>query len=389
MGLRSKDPKRHKELRDLIGEPGKVDEVALSDEELKNRLGYFQELSGIPNVVEDYNRQKWVQDVAPAILRTVRDFDIPINGAGAEAAAAYILNSGIANNFNPQVLAELISDSAGGMQSKKFEALKQVGAQLQAGYYPRINEYYGPVSESTDDYSADIKRLNEMVGLRTNRAQAQADVDQLVSSLPGELARGREELFGSLLQPTAQYFEDVVAPEVQQGLNARGLLYSGDLESELNRAGGELQGSLESAYLDQQAADDAFFRDAAYQQTFMKEIQAGNDVTAQVANQRQQATQAQQMSFQRTQAQLARQFQSVLQQKQQNRQYEAQQAQYRMQQNANKANPWQMVGQAVGTIGGAIIGNAVAPGIGGYIGAGAGGQFGGYGGSVIPNRMNS
>lgn len=361
---------RWKELQGIIGDPGKVDEAALTDPELAQRLSAYQEMGSFK---PEFNKRKLARSLQERLA-----------GNGLSPQYAERIGHAIADNaaktgqFDPSVI-----------NSAEFGNPFHTNALQDVLNLTRQEFGQGGYNVGRGDFSGDVKRLSDLTTQRGNRAKAQTDVNDLITNLPQELMRGRQHLFQGEADSANQYYNDYLAPEVMQGLNSRGLLYSGDLESELSRTAGDVQGSLENAYTNQQSQDDAFFQNAAYQQTFMNEIQAGNDVTGQIANQRNQASQNQNMSFQRTQADLSRQFQALLQQKQQTRQIQAQDAQYRRQQEANKPNQWQALGQAVGTVGGAVVGNMVAPGIGGYIGAGVGGQLGGAGGSAIPGRLNT
>lgn len=231
------------------------------------------------------------------------------------------------------------------------------------------------------DLGTDLNAIEGLISSRGKQASSQKQIDDLVASLPQELARNRGDLFNTLGQQGQQYFGDVLAPQIVQGLNARGLLNSGDLESELARGAGDVQGSYESALMDQQAQDDAFFQNAAYQQTFQKEIQSGTDLSSQVQYSRGQAMQNQQQSFQGIQANLNRQYQSLLQQRQnqaslnnQRAQYDQQQAQAAQQSQNSLLNS---LGQSVGAVGGAVVGNYLGGPLGGAIGSQAGQSIGG------------
>lgn len=288
-----------------------------------------------------------------------------------------------------QIVSANSSSNGGGHNDDTFQNLLRFATPetirtLQGKDYSGSGAGYGG-----GDYSGDLKAIGDIISLRGRQTEAQSQADSLVSSLPQELARGRNEFYNAAVGQGQQYFNESLAPSIMQSLNARGILNSGDLESELSRGAGDIQGSIQSSIMNQQAADDAFFMNAAYQQTFQKEIQAGQDLSSQVQNSRGQAMQNQQFGFQRIQGDLSRQYQDMIMNREQQRQMTLMRQNFDQQQRLankqNQANEYGQIGQTVGSIGGAVLGAYFGGPPGAVVGSGIGGQAGAqFGQSKVP-----
>lgn len=352
-------------LHKQVGAPGSVDVANLSDAELQDRLSNFNDLQGIPEPAQGYDQEKYVADVAGLIGYKLQEQGKGSRASGALREAANYLFASKDGGFNPVIFGNILNAGHNG------DDLKNFANDIQGQVFPLTNGYLR-TSNGAPDYSNQINEAQGVLTDRGNRANSQAQIDQLNSSLPEELARGRNQLFGAQANDASRFFSEQLAPTVMGNLNSRGILYSGDLESELNRAAGDVQSTLESSQADQISADDMFFRNAAYQQTFQREIQAGQDLSGQVGNARNQALNNQDLNFQRTQADLGRQYSSLISQRQNEQASMAQQAaakrQKDLQDSQNQAGLISGIGSSVGAIGGAAIGGPPGAVIGGTTG---------------------
>lgn len=252
--------------------------------------------------------------------------------------------------------------------------------QIQSG------NFYTEGQTIKTDTSKDVNDATTLLEQRATQGAEEAKVQDFMNTLPAELARTREGFLNQQTQQAGEQFREVVAPDVAQMLNVKGLLNSGDLPSELNRSASALFSPIQQAEQDLMEQDDLFFQNAGYQTALRKEIQAGQDVTSSIQANRAQTTQNQNLNFQRTQADLQRAFNENQAQRASDRAYSSYQRQLQSQQDLqsrqNKTNTVSSIGGAVGSIGGAIIGSSFGP-VGTVIGSNLGNQIGGGSGRGI------
>lgn len=362
------------ELAKLIGAPGSVDEGSLTDEELAKRLDAYRQSNEFAPEFSHGKLARTVQERLAGNGISWKDAETISHAIANEVEQSGKLNPSWKKDYWKYLKDKTPSPGEDNAIRQQLDiTAKEVG---EGGYFL-----------GKPDYSPDIKRVGDIIGTRQKKAANQKIADDFIASLPQELARGRSDFANSELGYGSQYYNESLAPSIVQNLNARGMVFSGDLESELNRGAYDVQSSIQNEVQSAQAQDDAFFQNAAYQNTFQKEIAAGNDVNQLAQNQRGMAMENQQQTFLRSQANLSQQYQSMIFQRENQRNMAIQQQQLArqrdMQQDQNRAGMFSGLGQSAGTIGGALIGNVLLPGIGGVIGAGLGGQFGQQGGQSL------
>jgi len=231
------------------------------------------------------------------------------------------------------------------------------------------------------DTSSEIKSIQDLLSSRETKLKREGQLEQFQSGLQDELARGRTDFIRGEEDYARYVYENELKPRIEENLNVRGLLYSGDLATELARTGSGLQADIEQQALALQQEDDAFFQDIAYQNTFRKEIEAGNDVSSQLDFARNQTRTNQQQNFLRTQNDLRRRYQEQSYQKDLDRQLRVQEANLKRQQDLARKNQQSglisSIGSTAGMIGGALIGAKLSnPVVGAQIGSQLGGTAG-------------
>lgn len=239
------------------------------------------------------------------------------------------------------------------------------------------------ILDSTDlPLSAETESLKDLTGQvlsgRSLKRENEQAIDNYQASLPDELARTRGELVNTLQGEATRTFNDFSKPSIQQNLNARGLLYSGDLASEFAREASSLQAPIENLQTQLIDEDYAFYKDIAHQTALRREIEASNNVADSLAFQKGKSRLRQQQDFDSAQATLARTYNENLARRQGEQALTAQNEQLRQKQEAekrkkrleNNANAYRLGGQIVGAVGGAIL---AGPGAGTYAGYQAGG----------------
>lgn len=360
-------PSREEALRAYIGAPEDIGlEPILEDVELQDRLLAYQGLVGSQQTSRVYDRDRFAQIIKDEALKRINANGINgHNEAGLKIASEYAADAFEKGNYNPQVFAEYISDRSGGeIGPGEFERLKNaakdIGSQFGGN---RFNEFYRDVVSTPADYSTDIKRINDLLSARGLKRQREEELSQFESGLESEFARGREEFLRGEEEYGRNVFQNVLAPQIAENLNIRGLLYSGDLASELARSASGIQSGTEAAFLKQQEEDDLFFQNAAYNTTFRKEIEAGRDISSALSQERETQRANRQISFQRTQNDLRRRYQEESYQRDLERQSRLQEQRLRLERDVGEKQRRNElvgnIGSTLGQIGGTIIGSRI------------------------------
>lgn len=400
------------------------DETTLTDEELKARLGEYQGIQGYQD--KQYNRDKLVNEIAqrfrqfggrgPDLMKDANNFaDIVIannqvpeyfmNPGAYKGSPGY--GQGLSNaekaaigiHVNPLIgpigpgtgegmLAGLGINAWGGKQGGGVtpDYLLENPANIQA--YQIINSLVksGYFQPDQIDVSGDIKRLQGAVGLREKKASANAAQQDYLNQLPSELAKGTNAYLQGQQERGAQYLEEQLAPEIAQSSNVRGLLYSGDLASELSRGAYDIQGQNEAERAQLESQDRDFYTSAAYNFTLNKALKSGEDVNLETTRSREESRQGQEYRFQAGQANKERQLQEKLLAQQQQRALFSQRDALKRQQDAlnskDKAANLAGIGQSIGGIGGSIIGAIYGGGAGAAVGGAAGSSAGNTTGQI-------
>lgn len=350
-----------------------IDEASLTDNELQDRLSAFQELGQTPGEIDSAGAQRELQNQLDA-------FGVRI---GPRSNIENVLSGFLSK-------AQRLPDI--GEFRDELNSVSGGEGQRMLGYNPLINflndqnnknhfAQFASGQIGSPKVGGDVKRIQDLMGERSRKAEEQGALDKFVSDIPGQLDTNTEEFFAGKREQGKRTLEDFLNPQIRDQLAARGLLTSGDLDAELANAAGEISSPIEQGYVQSKADDLAFFENAAYQTNLKKTIDANQDLASRVNFERANALNAQSNRFQQGQQSIADSSSLALFRRQQQSNMQAQQERLRRQSDMQKAQSQSGmmggIGQSVGAIGGAVIGNMIAPGVGGMVGAGIGGQFGG------------
>lgn len=349
-----------------------IDETSLNDQELQDRLGAFKELGQTTGSV----------DLAGAN----REFKRQLDAFGVGGSRDVIEN--VLSNFLTKAnrLPDLgeFRDEVNAVSPGLGQGLLGVGPMvnfLTNGENSNHFANFAMDQVSAPNVKADIKRIQDMQGVRAKKAGAQGDLDAFVNKLPQDLASNTDQQYTSQLEQGKHTLEDFLNPQVRGQLAARGLLTSGDLDAELASGAGEIMNPIQQQYAQNKADDLAFFENAAYQTNLKKTIDANQNLSGQLDFERGNALNAQSQRFQQGQNNISDSASMALFRRQQQANLQAQQERLRRQSDLqsaqNRSGMIGGIGQSIGSIGGAVVGNMIAPGVGGMVGAGIGGQFGG------------
>ena len=353
-----------------------IDEAGLTDQELQDRLSGFQELGQTTGEVDFAGAQ--------------RELKKQLDAYGVKIGPRDNIENALANFLTKaQRLPDIgeFRDEVGGSEGQRLLA-----------YSPLIN--FLNDQENKDRFSSfassqvaapktagDVKRIQGLVEGRTQRAASQKDLEGFVNEIPGQLSQNTEQFFAGQREQGKRTLEDFVNPQFRGNLAARGLLTSGDLDAELANATGEILNPIEQQYSQSRADDLAFFENAAYQTNLQKTIDANQNLAGQINFERGNALNAQANRFQVGQQNIQDQSSMALFRRQQQAQLTGQQTRLRQQSDLRNSQSRSGmiggIGSSIGQIGGALIGNAIAPGIGGYLGGAFGQQLGGAGASAL------
>src|SRR3990167_4002964 len=263
-------PSKRQAYEQFLGQTDIGKEPELTDEELQERLNLYGELGGIKETgLDEQKLYNFLLDKFKKSYKTDKgnEKDIPLAERNARFVLEYLKN----NKRLPEP------------------------SQLERGAIPlnidvinplREGNIYGEFLKTSPETGEDVKRIQDIVSGRGLKRQREEELSQFESGLESELGRGREEFLAGEQEYGSRYFQEQIAPKIAENLNVRGLLYSGDLQSELARSAAGIQSGTEQEYLRLQEEDDLFFQNAAYQTTFKKEIEAGRGISESLASER-------------------------------------------------------------------------------------------------------
>ncbi|OGW08456.1 MAG: hypothetical protein A2W75_04025 [Nitrospinae bacterium RIFCSPLOWO2_12_39_15] len=338
-------PSKRQAYEQFLGQTDIGKEPELTDEELQERLNLYGELGGIKETgLDEQKLYNFLLDKFKKSYKTDKgnEKDIPLAERNARFVLEYLKN----NKRLPEP------------------------SQLERGAIPlnidvinplREGNIYGEFLKTSPETGEDVKRIQDIVSGRGLKRQREEELSQFESGLESELGRGREEFLAGEQEYGGRYFQEQIAPKIAENLNVRGLLYSGDLQSELARSAAGIQSGTEQEYLRLQEEDDLFFQNAAYQTTFKKEIEAGRGISESLASERGTALERQQISFGRTQADLRRRYEEESYRRDLERQSRIQESRLRSERDYGRQQQqdkfFNDIGSTVGTIAGTYIGS--------------------------------
>lgn len=274
---------------------------SLIEPEIQERIGVLGELGTIPGeTVSGTSRQ--VDNMVEQIKGAFTSQGIGIPDDYLKEGATYAINSLRAGNYNPQQFANIIVSKAGAGRQEQagtfgaseegniLRVSKNVGQDIPKVYTAQVQGgQFTDVTAGPTDYSGEISTLRDMLTGIRDRRSIQGDLDELISSLPGELSRGTERMIASERENVKRTLEEELYPEIAQGLNVRGLLHGGDLPAELASAAGSAYGGVEDLYSNLLEEDDAFYRDAAFRAELQKISETEQDYAQALGGSRERA----------------------------------------------------------------------------------------------------
>lgn len=350
----SKLPTQEQGYQKYIEQTG--NESDLTDEELSGRLTAFQGLeqgrSGIPKL----DRNEVAQTTRNALVN-----------AGASES--------FSDEFSQKVAEEVL-------RTGKFPVFNQPSGSNDQN----VNAYHaivdaldrrfalGPYS-SQKNFSEDKQRLEEAIGARKESANQDQAVEDFLSAEQRQSAADREDFLAGEEGRALEAFRESV-PRTLAGLNARGLLFSGDVPDALSTTALNLEGELEATRAELEAADNQFYFDAAYKHAIRKSLGGVEDYRAALDAEHNRIMTERENRFKVSQGNLDRTLDTELKRSDYQRTLDANRSRLKAQSDANKKNQFSelagTLGKTVGTVAGAAVGGPV----GGYVGGEYGGTIG-------------
>jgi hypothetical protein len=222
------------------------------------------------------------------------------------------------------------------------------------------NQFSGSVQDQLEapDTFNDIKRIDDILATRGQKRANEGELDSFLTSLPGELEKSRTGYLDALSDQANVNMEYAV-PQQLAGLNARGALFSGDVQDVLSTEYGNQYGAIEAERAQLESDDNQFYFNAAYQNALRKQLEGQVDYRTYLEGERAKIGNEQETRFQRSQAQINANSQNDLQMRQYNHPLRAQQVQLQKQRDAqNKAKTAGLVSGIGQTVGGLAMAGA-------------------------------
>lgn len=359
------------EIRRYLNEQG--DTANLSEDEISKRL---QGLNSLKHTGEDIGKSQ-ADNAVNMFFDQNGVTDGQFGKAGDSKARDYISNFIQQNRRLPQ---------PGEFEDwGKQNGVRTITPQLTNLLNDQNNKNYVAfqLGGQPQTYADEIGGLTQLQSSLVDKRNRQSSLDSTINNLPGELAQGTDQLVSGLQDAGAQTLQDELNPQIQQDLNARGLLFGGDLQAELTSAGAGIYGDIQATHEDLLAQDDAFFKDAAFKNELQKTSTTDADYLAGLQRERDSAITDSQNRFKSSQAGIQNKFEEDLTSRRaQAARYAAQERAARSKDASDAALAGQ-IGQAAGGIIGAGAGFLAGGPVGAVVGAGVGGGVGGAAGRGI------
>ena len=152
------------------------------------------------------------------------------------------------------------------------------------------------------DTSGQVKQLRGILDSRLLQSQNRKQIQDFLNDVPAQLEAERNRKFAGESSRAVDYVTGTYAPMVREQLAARGLDESGELPATIAQKFGEVQSTLESEQMNQEAEDLQFYADLAYKVTYQGLIDTSMNVSGQIQNQYANTLQSQANSFRQKQA---------------------------------------------------------------------------------------
>ena len=355
-----------------------LDESTFTDEELQQRIGAYKGLGETGPTIDKAAVERWIDQNTGRGEGTIT------------IAKPYISDFVVTNRRLPDVgeLRDILKNS--GIKENPDVLLGPGPLRNFLTNQDNSNFVAQNLGGNKKDYRLDIKRINDLLASRGRTREEEQALDSFLEQGPQTLSDLTGEFVEGERKRGIETLNDLIIPEVRQGLNVRGLLDSGDLSSEVLRAAGEVLSPIEQLEFEMRAADEDFFKDAAYQATLKKTIQGQEDLGAFLDSQRSLARNEQENRFQSGQQAIRDNASLAYFQRQNQRQLDAQESRLRrdeeLSKRASRSSLYKGIGTGVGTLAGlgvaAASGGTLTP-LAAGIGMGVGGTVGGVGADVF------
>jgi hypothetical protein len=299
--------KTKEEYKKLIGSG--IDEANLSDQELKDRLDAYQQLGSMRGEVDAGNTLR------DEIQRKLSSMDVPdVQTLGPIIHDIILRNGGYPD---AEQLRNQLRDYAA--KNPTLPVSKQIRDSLVSntsltnfindqnvrnGLSNTINTMVNP-----ENTAEDIKRIQGLINDRAGVATESAKVDEFLNTVPGQLDQERQSYYDSQRNRAKDYITGEYAPQVAEQLAlTRGLGDSGQVGSSITSKYSNLLEGINQAELNQMNEDATFFSDQAYNKVFSDLVNAKQDVSSTISNERQNLRTNTQSNFAKNQSELEKEF---------------------------------------------------------------------------------
>lgn len=321
------------ELLKIIG--SNVDEGALSDQELQDRMAAYQEFGTLPKTGLDLEKLR--ESLYQAYEQAGYGRNQPLPKKAVDTLVDYVARTG-----QLPAPGQVAASNVPGDINQNEAIVNPFRERLYSGEFTPGNE----VS------AEDTKRLQNLIDLRKFNTEQQSALDQFQINTPKALAAEREKFFAAQGARAKDFVASEYAPQVVEQLGARGLADSGEVPDLIARKYGEIQSTIEQEQAAQEADDLKFFSDMAFKTTYQNLINSRTDIRGQLNFQDTALRQEQDQKFTSAQSDIQNKFNLDLFQQEQERALRTYQNQVnKVKQNQSDQFTANLVGQGVQTAG--------------------------------------
>lgn len=267
-------PRKKEDLKKFI--ESQKDIESLTEQELMERISALEELGTYPGSTSS-GRERQIDNMVAQVRGAFVGQGIAMPESYIREGVIYAIDSLRSGSYDPQGFANIIVSKAGGGREEKagifggrdegqiIRVSKSIGQDIPKVYTSQVQSgQFEDINEPPLDFKDQISNLRNILSGIGEKRERDIAIQDVLRTLPEELSRGTESFIRGETERGAKTLEEELYPEIQQSLNVRGLLYSGDLQSELARASEQVFGGIQETYADLLEQDDQFFRDAAF-----------------------------------------------------------------------------------------------------------------------------
>lgn len=315
----AKLPTKKVGIEQYLGKQKGVDPALLTEEELQDKL---EALQGISPTETKTPRKEQLKSI---ILNSLNELypDVIALGNNADDAASRITDL-VLKGEPIKDAAKTVFDTFSSEWRETNDRQKQEFGRIVSGkplqdlinkkLTQPIDYYKGEdVTPFTgvNPYAEDIKIAQGLLSTKGAKREKDQTIEDYLSGLQGQLAGSTEQFLKSEEERAYGELERQV-PLVLQNLNARGMLFSGEVEDALTTRALSLGSSLEAIQADLEAEDSQFYYDAAYRNALKKELQSVDDYKSAISTQRGRVLTERSQKFRSTQEELDRELDEEL-----------------------------------------------------------------------------